>query len=121
VKKLFVVLLSLVVAALMLAACGGGGGSGALDITIAGNDAFRYVPETINAKPGQTVNLTFKNEGVLEHSLVIEAVGLKITAAASQTVAETFTAPAEAGEYEIHCDIAGHKEGGMVGMLVVAP
>lgn len=106
--------------ALMLVACGGGTPEPA-NLTITGKDDFKFTPATITVKVGQTVNITFKNEGVLEHSYVIPGANVSLTGVqAGQTATATFVAPA-AGEYEIHCDVAGHKEGGMVGTLIVEP
>lgn len=106
-----------------LAACGGGagsvpGGGTALDVTVSANE-FKFDPATINATPGQTINLTLRNTGSIQHTWVVSRTNIKITADPGKTVTQTFTAPTAAGTYEIMCDIAGHKEAGMVGQLIV--
>ncbi len=100
-------------------ASGGGGGAGALSVTVT-NTEFKFDPATINAKPGQTINLTVVNKGSIRHTWVLPSQNIKVTIEPGQTATKTFTAPA-AGSYDIVCDEAGHKEAGMVGKLVVAP
>lgn len=106
----------------VMAACGSGGGgggsSGGLTVNVEGSE-FAYKPPEITAKPGQRVTVNFKNTGSVEHTFVLKDPTFKLTAQPGQTVSGTFTAPAAAGTYEIHCDIAGHTEAGMVGKLVV--
>ncbi len=109
-------------AALALAACGGGASSGSssaapLTVTINATE-FKFDPATINATPGQTVNLTVKNSGSVQHSFVIAGANVKLTIDPGKSATQTFTAPA-AGTYTFECDIAGHKEAGMVGQLIV--
>lgn len=77
---------------------------------------FFFQPNTINAEPGQTVNVTFSsNDGF--HTFVIDAINLKKSVAAGETV--TFTAPTTPGSYEFYCDVGSHKAMGMKGTLVV--
>ncbi|MBI4674302.1 MAG: cupredoxin domain-containing protein [Chloroflexi bacterium] len=120
-KALLIVSLMVVVAAIV-AACGGGGGGGAaaLTVNVEGSE-FAYKPSEIAAKPGQKVTVSFKNTGTVEHTFVIKDLNVKLTAQPGKTVSGTFTAPSTPGTFEIHCDIAGHTEAGMVGKLTVAP
>ncbi|HEX7588651.1 MAG TPA: cupredoxin domain-containing protein, partial [Anaerolineae bacterium] len=108
-------------AAVALAACGGGastgGGATPLNVTVTTTE-FKYDPATINATPGQTINLTVKNIGSVQHSFVFATANVKIIVDPGKSVTQTFTAPA-AGTYTFECDIAGHKEAGMVGQLIV--
>jgi plastocyanin len=112
----------LIVVALALVACGGGattgGGASAVSITVTLTE-FKFDPATITVAPGQTVNLTVKNTGSIDHTFVIPSANVKVTAGPGKTETKTFTAPTAAGTYDIDCDIAGHKEAGMVGKLVV--
>ncbi len=118
-RKVLLVLGLLIAATAVLAACGGGGGgAGATTVTVEGSE-FAYQPSTISAKPGEKVTVNFKNIGTVEHTFVIKDLNFKLTAQPGQTVSGTFTAPATAGSYEIHCDVAGHTEAGMVGKLTV--
>ena len=112
-------------AALALAACGGGANTGnsssgaaPLTITVTATE-FKFDPATINASVGQTINLTVKNAGTIQHTFVLKDANVNLTIDPGKTVTKTFTAPATAGSYQYECDIAGHKEAGMVGQLVV--
>ncbi len=109
---------------LVLVACGGGasgGGSGGgtpLNVTENATE-FKFDPATINATPGQTINLTVKNNGTVQHTWVLPQANVKLTVDPGKSVTSTFTAPTAAGTYQYECDIAGHKEAGMVGQLIV--
>lgn len=107
--------------ALALAACGGGassgGGGSPLNVTVTATE-FKYDPATINAAAGQTINLTLKNAGNVQHTWVLAAANVKLTVDPGKSATQTFTAPA-AGTYPFECDIAGHKEAGMTGQLIV--
>ncbi|HRQ41594.1 MAG TPA: cupredoxin domain-containing protein [Chloroflexota bacterium] len=97
----------------------------------------------LEAQAGQPVRLTLQNEGVLEHDFSImemphtgEVVvdhevmaghdmghmsaepDIHVAAAAGSRNMIEFV-PSEPGEYEFVCTVAGHKEAGMVGTLVV--
>ena len=121
-RKLMLFVSLLVAIAAVISACGGGGGgggAGAVTVSVQGSE-FQYEPNAISAKPGQKVTVNFKNTGTVEHTFVIKDLNFKLTAQPGQTVTGTFTAPATAGSFEIHCDIAGHTEAGMLGKLTVA-
>ena len=117
-----IVLITLVgLLAIALAACGGGAsnaGSGGKDVTVTATE-FKFDPATINVSPGQIVNLTLKNNGSIEHTWVIKAINFKLTVASGKSGTKTFTAPTDPGTYPIECDVAGHKEAGMTGQLIV--
>ncbi len=111
--------------ALLLTACGGGagggatsGGSAAQDVTVTATE-FKYDPATIQASPGQTINLTVKNIGTVQHTFVLSQANVKLTIDPGKTATQTFKAPSTAGTYQYECDIPGHKEAGMVGQLIV--
>jgi plastocyanin len=120
-RRTILLLAVVALAAVALAACGGGastgGGGTPLNVTVSTTE-FKYDPATINATPGQTINLTVKNTGSVQHSLILATANVKIIVDPGKSVTQTFTAPA-AGTYTFECDIAGHKEAGMVGQLIV--
>jgi cytochrome c oxidase subunit 2 len=109
--------------AIALSACGGGaagstsGGSSPLNVTVTATE-FKFDPTAINAAPGQTINITLKNTGSVDHTFVFAPANFKMTVAAGKSDTKSFTAPA-AGTYDFTCDIAGHKEAGMTGKLIV--
>jgi uncharacterized cupredoxin-like copper-binding protein len=137
----------LVLAAFLLAACSGAApetaGSGNVqEITLVARD-LEFEPNTIEVTAGQRVNLTLHNQGVLEHDFSVmhisaadvdehshgaadhaahmDSMGdpeLHVFAGGGETSTLTFTA-LEAGTYEFYCAVAGHKEAGMTGTLIV--
>lgn len=123
-RRTILLLAVVALCALALAACGGGAastsGSGgtAQSVTVTATE-FKYDPAVINATPGQTINLTLKNNGSVQHTLVLANANVKMTVDPGKSATQTFTAPAAAGTYAFECDIAGHKEAGMVGQLIV--
>ena len=120
-NRKLILLMGLMFVVIALTACGGGAsasGSTPLNVTVNATE-FKYDPATINASPGQTINLTVKNIGTVQHTWVLPAANIKLTIDPGQSVQKTFTAPATAGTYQYECDIAGHKEAGMVGQLIV--
>ncbi len=125
-KKLIVFMFVIVAVAALVAACGpgggtgstgGGGGSAAVSYTINATE-FKYDPNTITAKAGQTVNITLVNKGSVVHTFVLKETNTTITANPGQSATGSFTAPA-AGTYNFFCDQPGHQEAGMKGTLTV--
>jgi len=126
-----VVLSILVIGAMLLAACGPGGPE---KISVTTTD-FKFDPTSWTVTAGKQVELTLKNEGVLEHEWVIIKNGMQVTipfddddeekvyweieAAPGETKTETFTAPSEAGTYTVVCGTPAHLEQGMTGTLIV--
>lgn len=118
-NRIFVVTAVLAVAALLLTACGGQATPEPLNITIRAKD-IAYDVTTINAKVGQTVNVTYINEGALDHTFLIDGLVTEQKAAPGQTIHFSFT-PTTAGTFTYYCNVAGHKEAGMLGTLTVNP
>ena len=121
-RRTIILFAAIALVALALAACGGGANTGssngaALNVTVNATE-FKFDPATINATAGQTINLTVKNVGSVQHTFVLSAANVKLTIDPGKSATQTFTAP-KAGTYQYECDIAGHKEAGMVGQLIV--
>ncbi|MBE2222128.1 MAG: cupredoxin domain-containing protein [Anaerolineae bacterium] len=98
----------------------------------------------LEVKAGEQVHVTLHNEGVLEHDFSImkmphtgdvmaeeseHGMGhdmssmsmepeIHVAAPTGESLSVEFT-PSTPGEYEFFCTVAGHKEAGMVGTLVV--
>ncbi|MBI5030760.1 MAG: cupredoxin domain-containing protein [Chloroflexi bacterium] len=123
-RRTIVLFAAISILAIALSACGGGAagsntsGAAALNVTITGTE-FKFDPATINATPGQTINVTLKNTGSVEHTLVFAPANFKMLVQPGKSDTKSFTAPTAPGTYDIVCDVAGHKEAGMVGKLVV--
>lgn len=140
----FMILL-LISAALLLAACSSPTGASTAsqqEITLITTD-LKFQPETIEVTAGQPVKITMRNEGFLEHDFSVMDIAVKdvdehshaseghtghmasadepdihVAAVAGETGTLAFT-PTEPGTYEFYCAVPGHREGGMVGTLVV--
>ena len=123
-RRTLILFAAMVLVAIALAACGGGaagtssGGSSPLNVTLTATE-FKYDPNTINAAPGQTINITLKNTGSVDHTFVFTPANFKMTVSPGKSDTKTFTAPTAPGSYDFLCDVAGHKEAGMTGKLVV--
>ncbi len=137
-KRLFLVLAGLTLA---LAACSSGAAppsSGAQEITVEVSE-FKFVPATIEVSAGRPVKMTLRNKGALEHDWSVQKIPmmgkkesasghdmsgvsdkpeLHMSAMGGQMGQVEFT-PTEKGTYQFFCTVAGHKEAGMVGTMVV--
>ncbi len=146
-KLRFAVIMLLVLGALVLAACSSQETVTTppepVDVTLTTTD-IAYDKNRIEVVAGRPVSLTLHNAGVLEHDFSIaemphsgevteddtedEMAGhdmsnmpemdIHVAAPTDQSNTIEFT-PTTPGEYEYFCTVAGHKEAGMVGTLVV--
>jgi plastocyanin len=92
--------------------------SGVTEATVEGSE-YSFSPATITVEEGKTVKLTFKNVGNTIHTWTIDELSAStgsILPGSSKTI--EFDAVG-AGTYEIYCSVSGHKESGMVGVLIV--
>lgn len=139
-------LLLLLLLSSVLVACGSSEEAVAVKHIVVEAKEFSFSPADLTVKVGEKVEIEFKNFGVVEHDFNIEELPVsgEVTAHGDQhTLATThdheaaatsvhvlaragnmghliFT-PSQAGEYLITCTVAGHKEAGMVGKLIVTP
>jgi plastocyanin len=80
---------------------------------------LRFAPSVVQARPGEVLRLRFANADGVTHDWSAPTVpGAHVVAPAGRSSEVVFKAPA-AGLYPVICTIPGHKEGGMVGMLIV--
>ena len=121
-----------------LAACGGAASNSTAPktVTLTLNE-FQFQPAEITANVGQPIKLVLKNNGTVLHDFVstdamvevMEEHGAEHDMAGMQTNMHAaieagqqstleFKAT-QAGTYTFYCTIAGHKEAGMVGKLIV--
>ncbi len=103
---------------------------------------MKFQPATVEVLAGQPVKLMFRNNDTVEHDFSILEIPvvsmgptqapmaghdmsgmaaepqLHVAAAMGQSAALEFT-PTKPGTYEFFCTVAGHKEAGMRGTLIV--
>jgi uncharacterized cupredoxin-like copper-binding protein len=121
-----------------LAACGGSASNSTAPKTVALNmTEFQFQPAEITANVGQPIKLVLKNNGTVlhdfvstdamvevmeehgaEHDMAGMATNMHAAIEAGQQSTLEFKAT-QAGTYTFYCTIAGHKEAGMVGKLIV--
>src|ERR671919_1765072 len=98
----------LVAAALVVSACGGddddsgsngGGEAQSIEITAAN---FAFDPTTIEAHPGQEIEVTLANEDDAEHSFTITDLDVEVEAAGGESADVSFSAP-DSGSVEFFC------------------
>ncbi len=95
------------------------GGGAASTVNVVGND-FKFMLDKTSV-PAGNVTFAFKNEGPTQHNFVLlvggkEQASMLIDAGKSAN----FSANLPAGTYKYVCNVAGHEQLGMVGMLTVA-
>ena len=80
-------------------------------------DMLRFEPAEITVKAGENVALELTSEDML-HDLTMDDGAIHVAAGAGQT-AEGGLHVGEPGRYTFYCSVPGHREGGMVGTLIV--
>lgn len=87
-------------------------------VTVVGTE-FAFSPSTITVKKGESVKVTFKNNGQYPHNFTISELNVKSdTVGPGQQTTVTFT-PDKAGRFTFICSVPGHADRGMKGTLVV--
>lgn len=79
---------------------------------------FSFTPNTITAKKGEKVTITFKSIGGF-HNFALDELNVKtqvLGTGKEETV--TFT-PTKTGTFEFYCSVGNHRAMGMVGKLIV--
>lgn len=84
---------------------------------------FAYEPKQITVPPG-AVEFDVTNTGSIDHTFLIDDPAKKLVgkiAVISPGKTEKLTVTLRAGVHTIYCDLAGHREAGMVAALKVQP
>ena len=98
---------------------------------------FSFTPSKIILKKGQEVELSLKNADRIDHDIEIknfpfQAINSKSHGehtnknvdfhlhAPAKTETKLIFTPLKSGSYEFYCSIPGHKEKGMVGLLIIS-
>lgn len=103
-----------------LTACGGGSSGGREVVIEMGTDGeMAFFPPEITAKKGEKLSVKLINKDTQAHSFVIKDLNVKsgnVAAGKEKIVPVTVS---KDGTIEFICDVAGHKDGGMEGVLTV--
>ncbi len=79
---------------------------------------LRFDQTTLEAQVGETVALRLDNPHVAPHSFDIDALNVHVPVAAGESGLVLFK-PTQAGTYTFYCQVPGHREVGMEGVLIV--
>jgi plastocyanin len=79
--------------------------------------SFEFDPSTIEVEAGEAVAIELTADD-LEHDFVIDELDAHVAAKAGSTASGGFVAE-EGGTYTYYCSVAGHRDAGMEGELVV--
>ncbi|MBM2811049.1 MAG: heavy metal translocating P-type ATPase [Chloroflexi bacterium] len=84
-----------------------------------GTTNLGFEPSTITARPGEVLRVQLTNRDAVLHDWTARGVpGAHTAAEGGSSSQATFRVPGS-GRYEIVCTVPGHKEAGMVGLLIV--
>ena len=92
-----------------------GGLSPTIELTLS---EFAIKPASVSAAPGRVV-LRVQNKGSVAHNVSVKELGKKTVDLQPGTTAELDLGEVAAGHYTILCEIPGHADSGMTGMLMV--
>lgn len=90
---------------------------------------FKFTPDRVTAPAGVPLRITLVNDGVIEHDLRIQALGVwlpgqprggqEVRVLAPGRSLTVTTTPTKKGSFEFWCTIPGHKEAGMKGTITI--
>lgn len=79
--------------------------------------SFEFTPDEISVAAGEDVAIVLTSDDLL-HDFTIDEIDVHVAADRGET-AEGGLRADEPGEYTVFCTVAGHREAGMEGTLVV--
>lgn len=101
------------------------------------DDEYALSPKTWNLETGKLYKVTLVNEGKIKHEWVapeftlnlwtrkVDVSGVEVKGVINEielgpgTRADWFFIPIRTGEFEMACEIEGHREAGMIGKVIV--
>lgn len=89
---------------------------GAREIEVSAS-SFAFDPDEIEAKAGEDIAIVLTSTDIV-HDFTIDELDAHVAADASETATGGLRAD-ESGSYTFYCSVAGHREQGMEGILVV--
>lgn len=79
--------------------------------------SFEFDPDEIRVDAGENIAIVLRSTDIL-HDFTIDELDAHVAADGGETAEGGFTA-AEPGRYTYYCTVAGHRDAGMEGTLVV--
>ena len=79
--------------------------------------SFAFDPDEIEITAGEDVAIVLSSEDIL-HDFTVDGLDVHVAADRGETIEGGLRAE-EPGEYTYYCTIAGHREAGMAGTLIV--
>ncbi len=87
-------------------------------ITVEGSE-FTFNPSEITLDEGTAVTIIFKNVGTIAHNFTIGELGIATDTIQPGEAAEITFTPTKSGSFAFWCNVPGHREAGMEGILGV--
>lgn len=88
------------------------------NVAVAGSE-YAFSPNTLSINKGDTVVVTFTNNGTFPHSFVINEFNVNSGAVSPGSTATVTFVAEKTGTFTYYCNIDGHREKGMMGTLTV--
>jgi plastocyanin len=85
-------------------------------VSISANDIF-FNPNVLTIAADTPTTVTLRNNGEMAHNFSIDELGIDVDLERGETQEVIINAPT--ATYEFYCDVPGHWEAGMVGLLIV--
>lgn len=95
----------------------GGEAAAAMSVEVVSYDIY-FEPKELTIPADTDMTFVLPNNGVTPHNFAIDALEIDVDIAPGAT--EEIVVNAPAGGYEYYCNVPGHKEAGMVGMLIAS-
>ena len=95
---------------------GSGAAEGSRTVAIAAS-SFELEPAEITASAGEDIAIELTSDDI-EHDFTIDELDVHVAAGAGETASGGLRAD-EARAFTYYCSVAGHREAGMVGTLIV--
>lgn len=90
--------------------------AGAREVAVTGS-AFKFEPAEIRVRAGEDLAIVLTATDLL-HDLTIDELDTHVAAEPGKTAKGGLTAP-KPGRYTYYCTVAGHRQAGMQGTLIV--
>jgi plastocyanin len=87
------------------------------EFTVTGK-SFSFTPNELKVKKGDTVKITFKNNGGF-HDWVIDEFNARTKQIGDGEIDTVEFTADKAGTFEFYCSVGNHRQMGMVGNLIV--